>query len=96
MFINRVGTFGMSSASYWWGRLAAAIQRAGLQVVSRAWLLWVMLYADDHDLTAEGSTYQQALLCFVWWLVILGVPLSWPKGRGGFTYPWVGYEKCLR
>ena len=74
VFLNRAGTFGVSSASYWWGRLAAAIQRAGLRVVTRAWALWVMLYADDHDLTAEGSTYQRALLCFVWWLVVMGCP----------------------
>ena len=94
VFVNRVGTFGISSASYWWGRLAEAIQRAELQVVSRAWLLCVVLYADDHDLTAEGSTYQRALLCFMWWLVMLKVPLSWPK-LTGLPRPERHFKDCL-
>ena len=36
---NKVGTFGVSSASYWLGRLAAASQRADLKIVSFAWRL---------------------------------------------------------
>ena len=96
VYINKVGTFGVSSASYWWGRLAAAIQRAGLKIVSAAWALWAMLFADDCDLTGEGSTYKEAMLCFIWWLVVLGVPLSWKKSKGGFTYSWIGYEKSVR
>ena len=57
------------------GRLAAAIQRAGLKIVSAVWALWAMLFADDYDLTGEGSTYKEAMLGFVWWLVVLGVQL---------------------
>ena len=34
VFVNCVSTFGISSAAYWWGRLAAAIHRAGLTVVT--------------------------------------------------------------
>ena len=74
-FINKVGTFGVSSASYWWGRHAAAIQRAGLKIVSAAWALWVLPVADDYDLTGEGNTYKEAMLGFVWWLVVLPPPL---------------------
>ena len=55
-----------------------------------------MLFADDFDLTAEGSTYREALMGCIWWLVVLGAPLSWNNSRGGFTYSWIGYEKSLR
>ena len=78
------------------GRLAAAIQRAGLKVVISAWALWVLLFADDYDLAGERSTYKEAMLGFIWWLVVLSVPLPWKKSKGGFTYSWIGYEKSVR
>ena len=96
MFLNMVGAFGGSSSPYWWGRLIAAAHRAGLLVVSSEWPLWALLFADDFELAAEGSTYCHAILCFLWWLVVLGFPFSWPKTRGGFTYSWVGYEVCRK
>ena len=96
VFINVVGTFGISSAAYWWSRLAAAIHRAGLHIVTSGLPLWVLLFADDWDLTAGGPTYARAILTFIWWLVVVNVPLSWKKSRGGFSYTWVGYEKCVR
>ena len=33
VFLNRRGTFGIASAAYWWGRLAAALQRSALMVL---------------------------------------------------------------
>ena len=94
VFLNTRGTFGIASAAYWWGRLAAALSRAGLLV---PWLpLWAFLFADDYDLTAEGKEFMMSILAFVLWLDVLGVPLSWKKSRGGLTYTWVGYEKSLR
>ena len=54
VYVFKVGTFGVSSAAYWWGRLAAAIQRAGLAVVSAFWPSWALLFADDWGLSAEG------------------------------------------
>ena len=96
MYINMVGTFGVSSAAYWWGRLAAAVQRSGLHVLG-PWLgVWSLLFADDFNLTAEGRAFAKALLASLWWLVLSGVPLSWKKCRGGLVYNWIGLEINLR
>ena len=96
VYLNRRGTFGIASAAYWWGRLAAALQRSALTVLGPDWPIWALLYADDFDLTAEGTTFARALLAFIWWLVLFGFPLSWHKSRGGLVYAWVGLEKNLR
>ena len=47
-------------------------------------------------LSAEGEAHPKALLGFLWWLVVLRVPTSWHKTKGGQRYTWVGYELCLR
>ena len=96
VFVNTVGTFGVSSAAYWWGRLAAAVHRTGLAVVSALWPLWALLFADDWNLMAEADSHQESLLGFTWWLTVLNVPLSWHKVKGGVTFPWVGCEVDLR
>ena len=94
--MNCVGTFGISSAAYWWGRLAAAIHRAGLAAVSARWALWALPFADDWLLASAEPHHRKALLCFLWFLVVLQVPLSWHKAKGGATFVWVGYELRLR
>ena len=96
VYLNNCGTFGIASAAYWWGRLAAAIHRAGLTILGPELPLWVLLFADDFNLTGSGATFARAILAFVWWLVILGVPISWKKSKGGLVYTWVGYEISLR
>ena len=58
-------------------------------------MIWVLLFADDFDLTAEGPDYARAILAFVWWLRLFRIPLSWKKTKGGKSYTWVGYEKSL-
>ena len=40
--------------------------------------------------------FAQSLLAYIWWLVILGVPLSWKKSKGGLSYTWVSYELCFK
>ena len=58
--------------------------------------LWVLLFADDFNLTAEGREFASSLMAFVWWLVLFRVPLSWKKSQGGLVYSWVGFELSLR
>ena len=96
VFLNTRGTFGISSAAYWWGRLAAALTRAGLLVLG-PWLpLWAFLFADDYDLTAEGKDLMRSILAFIMWLVVLGFPLSWKKSREASPIVGWGYERSLR
>ena len=90
LWINRVGTFGMGSASYWWSRLAAGIQRFAFSFYGLEWF-WSLLYADDLHAQSHGATmYTDLLLIFLLW-TITGAPFSWRKCRGGLTLDWVGY-----
>ena len=57
----------------------------------------LQLYVDDPALVLEGSLSQQheALDIFVLWLMVLGVPLSWPKGsfsQAATPHTWIGVD----
>ena len=47
IYVNRVGTFGVSCASYWWTRIAACGIRATHHLLGPFFLLELLLYADD-------------------------------------------------
>ena len=56
VFLSKCGMFGVSSAAYWWGRLGAALLRSCLYVTGRTFPCWIMLFADDWDLSSGGRT----------------------------------------
>ena len=58
--VNMVGTFRMTSASYCWNRVGAAIGRISQYVVPESAATWHMLVADDDHLEAGGSEYRFA------------------------------------
>ena len=66
VYINKVGTFGVSSAADWWGRLAAAVQRAGLAVVSALWPFMGVVAHRRLGLVGQGEHPPQS---------VVGVPL---------------------
>ncbi len=74
IFLNRVGTYGISSAAYWWGRLAAAMHRTILSILGKNFGPWALLFADDWDLAAGGANFEATILCFVWLLVVREIP----------------------
>ena len=48
VWINKVGTYGFSSAGYWWGRFAAAVMvRMSYYLIGGRWAPEILLYADD-------------------------------------------------
>ena len=47
LYLNTVGTFGFSTAEHWWGRLAAALMRAGHYFLGHELSCRLMLFADD-------------------------------------------------
>jgi hypothetical protein len=96
VYLNTRGTFGISSAAYWWGRLGAAALRLMLYILGDELPAWLFLFADDWDITAEGPRYVKTLLTALWILVVFRIPVKWKKCRGGLSYAWVGYEKSLR
>ena len=92
VWINKVGTYGVTSASYWWARFAAAaLVRLCHYVAGNQHPLDILLYVDDHIMLAcdkAGITLCGTLIFF---LSALGVPWRWDKGRGGTEVDWIGY-----
>ena len=56
VWLNKVGTYGMNPAAYWWGRLAAAvIIRLPYYLAGKDSLVEFLLYVDDWLIFATGT-----------------------------------------
>ena len=92
IYVNRVGTFGVSCASYWWTRIAACGIRATHHLLGPFFLLELLLYADDLEAIGRDRSGRMGIpLAFVF-LAALGFPFKWAKTRGGFRVEWLGME----
>ena len=91
LFINKVGTFGISSASLWWSRLFGIVGR----MVGRAMLnrfLYQFAFVDDLHANFFGPRkHVNALLWLVLYLMV-GTPFAWKKFKGGLRVAFIGYE----
>ena len=47
LWVNTVGTFGIASAGYWWGRAGAAVARLLHYLLGYQHAVWSLLYSDD-------------------------------------------------
>ena len=66
VYVNTVGTFGVSSASYYWGRVASAIGRLAQYIAGDTAQTWHMLVADDYHLEAGGQSIDTTLYKAAW------------------------------
>ena len=73
VFVNTVGTFGVSSASYWWSRVATTVGRLYQYLVARYASSWVLLLAEDYHLEMGGQHFRQALMIFFLLCDVVGV-----------------------
>ena len=64
VYVNTVGTFGISSASYFRSRVSGAIGRLTQYLAGHSSATWHMLVADDFHLEAGGQEYRFALVSF--------------------------------
>ena len=91
LFINKVGTFGVSSASLWWSRLFGIVGR----MVGRAMLnhfLFQLAFVDDLHANFFGPRkHVNALMWLVLYLMV-GTPFAWKKFKGGLRVAFIGYE----
>jgi len=55
-----------------------------------------MVLADDFKVEVTGGRFAEGLLAALWVLILLEIPISWEKVRGGTLFTWVGYELDLR
>ena len=90
VYINLVGTFGITSTPYWWTRLSGALIRLTHYLLGSDWLVDMLLYADDLEVMGPGRGGRiGSVLAFVF-MAALGAPFKWKKQRGGLSSEWIG------
>eukprot|EP00435_Cladocopium_sp_Y103_P007644 s5608_g2.t1 len=91
VWMNKTGTFGVSSAPYWWAKLFAAIGRFVGHIMQVA-IFWHLVYVDDlHGAFAGGHKFD----CLWIWLLafeVIGTPFGYHKFKGGFSSDFVGFH----
>ena len=92
VYVNKVGTFGLSCASYWWTRIAACGLRATHHLLGASYPVDMLLYADDLETLGTGARGRQGIPLSYTYLAAMGYPFKWPKTRGGFKVEWLGME----
>ena len=87
---NCTGTFGISSAAYWWARLLGGLVRLAHGLFGKQWPLELLAYADDVEATAGTEREREGIVLVIFLWTILGAPLKLGKFRGGFQVDWIG------
>ena len=96
VYVNKVGTFGVTSTPYWWSRISACVIRLLRNVLGKEWPIEALLYADDLEVMAPGRRGRVgAVLGFVT-MAAVGTPFKWSKQRGGLASEWVGFTTDYR
>ena len=89
LWLNTVGTFGVSSAAYWWTRLFACIGRWVLRIIAFLWNMQLVYVDDLHIVTARRNKFATL------WMILLaseivGTPFSYHKFAGGVAVDFIG------
>lgn len=90
VWLNKVGTFGVASAAFWWSRLMGLIGRFAFAISLQDWL-FILTFVDDLHIAVGGQnrwlTFWRVIAC----LEMVGVPFSYKKFTGGFQVDYVGF-----
>ena len=85
--INKVGTFGVNCASYWWTWISAAgYHLIGLCPLDR------LLSADDLESLATSREGRIRIVLSYSYLSAMGYPFKWAKTCARFRVEWLGME----
>ena len=90
IYINRVGTFGVASASYWWGRIAGAGLRLTHELLGPGMPVELLIFADDLEALGADLMGRRGVVMAYIILSALGFPFKWAKQRGGLKVEWIG------
>ena len=91
IWVNLVGTCGISSASFWWARLFGIVGRTVARCLMQH-LFYQFAYVDDLHSDFYG---RRKYLNFLIWLLLremIGTPFAYHKFRGGTVVAFIGYE----
>ena len=92
IWANESETFGVGSAAYWWSRLSGALIRAVHGVLGPRWILDILLYADDVEITMATAQEREGAVMAIFIMLALGAPFKWKKFLGGYNLDWVGFH----
>ena len=90
VWVNKVGTFGIASAAYWWSRLSGCLIRCVYGLLGPLNPLDMLLYADDLELLGANQKERLSMVFALYYLALLGVPMKLEKFHGGFRVEWIG------
>ena len=91
IFLNTVGTFGFSTAGYWWNRLGAMVSRGSHYILTHKYEGWILLFADDGKATFPAEIFKMAMLILFAFMAAMKIPIKWQKVKGGWEFQWIGY-----
>ena len=91
LWLNCVGTFGVSSAAYWWTRLFGCVGRWVLRILDRRWSMQ-LAYVDDVHILCLGPEKFTTLWLSILAYEVMGTPFSYRKFKGGLAVEYVGYQ----
>ena len=91
VWINKTGTFGVSSAPYWWAKLFAAVGRFVGYVMGTT-TFWHLVYVDDLHGAFVGPSKFEALWIWLLAFEVIGTPFGYHKFKGGFSSDFVGFH----
>ena len=91
VWMNTVGTFGISSAAYWWSRLFGCVGRWVLRLMMTLWAMQV-IYVDDLHLVAAGP--QKYLVI---WMMIAAFDVGYASTLSAIIFLMtVGRQVCRK
>jgi len=90
VYINNVGTFGVASASYWWGRIAGSGLRLVHELIGPEMPVEMLIFADDLEALGPDRQGRRGIVLAFLFLAVLGFPFKWAKQRGGLKVEWIG------
>lgn len=90
VYVNKVGTFGLACASYWWARIAGAGIRLMHEMLGPQMPVDLLIFADDLEAIASSAGGRRGITLSFLFLSCLGFPFKWAKQRGGLRVEWIG------
>ena len=91
LWLNRVGTFGVSSAAYHWTRLFATVGRWAFRILHLD-KFYMLIYVDDLHVIVFGSEKFTTLWALFLALEVVGTPFAYHKFKGGLEVDYIGYH----
>ena len=95
VWVNQVGTFGISSAPLWWTRLFSLVGRLVMRVLGQE-NLFQIVYVDDLHAAFLGERKFLNLWVMLALYEALGTPFAYKKFSGGIDAQFVGYKLDYR